>query len=142
MPELSGNFEQSRFSLRKIPMLEIKFSVTNQNGKNFQKTEKFWVDSGFDGDLKMPQSFGNQLKGMRMPAISRLGGNASGSITYDIFKAKIIKITLNGLGINNEEIDCALSCFGTNDTAPLIGLNALSRWKTCLDLPNETLSVS
>lgn len=144
MSETSGPFLASRFSGRQIPMLEITFAVMRPNGQYFERQEMFWVDSGFDGDLKMPQSFGNQLKGMGIPLIP-VGGvkNASGSITIEIVKAKILRISLNGIMIPiNNSIDCVLNCFGTNDTAPLVGLNALSRWKVCLDIPNANLSIS
>jgi len=142
MSETSGSFEQTRYSPLKVPILEIAFSVSNNSGKVLSKTEKFWVDSGFDGDLKMPQSLGNQLKGMQMPFVNKLGGVASGSAKYELFKAKIITMKLNGLVVNNDEIDCVLACFGTNVTPPLVGLNAISKWKTCLDIPNGVLTIS
>lgn len=143
MSEISGPFISSRFSRLQIPMLEITFVVRRPNGTDFERQEMFWVDSGFDGDLKMPQSFGNQLKGMGIQLIPATGENASGPMRTEIVRARILRISLNGLQIPiPNEIDCILACVGIDRVAPLVGLNALSRWKICLDIPNVNLSIS
>lgn len=141
--EISGHFKGSRFSNRTIPVLSITFAVQRPNGSWFEHSAEFWVDSGNDGDLKMPQSFSSRLKGMGMTPILGSGTTASNSIQVDYYQAKIRQILLNGFPIQiPNEIDCAIACFGTDKTAPLIGLTALSRWKVCLDIPNEILSFS
>ena len=143
MSEVSGHFISGRFSRIPIPVLEITFAVARPNGRDFEKSEIFWVDSGFDGDLKMPQSFGNQLKGMGIQLVPASGTNASGPMRSEIVQARILRISLNGLQIPiPNAIDCILTCFGINNVAPLVGLNALSRWKVCLDIPNVNLSIS
>ena len=121
--------------------MTIKFSITKSNGKSFEYNDEYYVDTGFNGDLKLPQSMGSRLKGMGIKGVVELVTDASGDTTNDIFQAMISEIILNNTNILNNPQSCIISCFGKDKTAKLVGLNALRNWKVCVDLPQQILSI-
>lgn len=143
MSAINGPFLQTNWSLRKVPILHVTFAITRPNRTLFQQDFDFWVDSGFDADIKMPQSFGSRLQGMGLEGIEIHPTVADRKTTSRVFVGQILNIELNNLQIPaTYPIDCSIMCMGLDNTTKLIGLNALERWNICLDIPQEVLSVT
>ena len=141
MSQVSDSFQPTSFSPTPLPILKIKFNVQRPNGALFEIMEEFYVDTGFTGDLKLPQSLGSRLKGMGIGGITELVTVANGITKNEIFQAEITEIVLNNTNILTGSQPCTISCMGGNNTANLVGLNALRNWKICMDLPQQILSI-
>ena len=93
--------------------------------------------------MKIPESFGDQLKGMGLTGIKIYPTVADRRSSALAFEGEITKMKIEQYEIPIlNSIKCAISCMGADDTAKLIGLNALQRWKVCIDIPSEILSMS
>lgn len=139
---VTGPFQTLSGVPRQLPVLTVHFSVTRPTKKKVEFSFDFWIDSGFTGDLKLPQAFGSRLKGMGLEGITELSGVASGSAKSETFEVSIDEILLNGTNILSSATESSLMCMGDNSTNPLIGLDALQQWQICLDLPREIVTIS
>ena len=141
MPQVSGSFQQTGYSRRTLPILSIKFTVQKPNGKDVEFNDEFWVDSGFPGFLKMPQNFTVKLKRMGVRFVDKNMTIASGPTSVEACSVVIDRIELNSKNILPKKVVSVLICNGTPDTPSLVGLGALEKWKICLDLPKEVLTI-
>ncbi len=143
MSEIAGNFQESVFSERRLPLLEVHFRISLPDGTPYNDHKNFWVDSGYTGYLKLQSGYGEVLKKENIRFVSKLVTNAGGPMNEDFFLSEITKISLEGNEINlpEEPFMSFLGCAGPAYTPPLIGLKALEHWKICLNLPEEILSL-
>lgn len=141
MTEITGSFQPTGFSPKPLPILTISLSIKKPNGKLFVHTDEYQVDTGFDGDLKLPSSFASRLKGMGVEGVVRVVSVADGSAKGENFEAEMVEIGLNATNILARPQKCSILCMGQNSTGNLVGLNALRNWKVCFDIPQQILSV-
>ena len=121
--------------------MEVWFSVTTPDGKVLEMRDEFEVDTGFTGDLKVPQSVGIRLKGMGLAGYARKVLIPAGKTKYVVFDGMITRITLDGTDILKGPQACSIMCVGPDDTPRLVGLNALKHWRICVDVPQKVLSM-
>jgi len=140
---VNGRFLSTTFSSRRLPILRITFEVDRPDGSAYQNDLDFWVDSGFDGSLKIPESFSSTFNAMGLEGIELNDiGVASGSGSGFVYLGRIVRIRLGTNMIPlSSPIDCDITCLGPDDRSPLIGLAALQQWVVCLDLPRQLLSI-
>lgn len=142
MSEVSGSFQSTAATI-KLPILHVTFAIERGDGSIFTDDLDFLVDSGFTGGLCLPDSWSGTFNAMGAEGIEDNNvGVASGTASGMAYDGKIQEIQLeqNIIPIDNP-IDCDIICLGPDDGIPLIGLSALKRWKVCLDLPKEILSI-
>ena len=141
MTRVSDSFHLTEFYDKPLPILEIKIIVRKPNGEELEIYEKFYVDTGFTDDLKLPQSVGSKLSKMGIIVRTELTAVANGTAESEIFEAEITEINLNNTNVLKNPQPCSVSCMGGDDSINLVGLNALKNWRICLDLPKEILSI-
>jgi len=135
-------FSDTQFSNKRIPILHVTFQLERPDGSIFTDNCDMWVDSGNDGDLKLPDSFSSRLNNMGIKGVQVQSNVASGSSFAMSYIAQITEIRIGDTIIPiNGPIDCDITCMGPDTSAPLIGLEALKRWEICLDLPKQILSI-
>lgn len=122
-------------------MIDVKFSLESPTGNVFSDTVSFWIDSGFDGCLKLPESYASGFTTLGIKCVDTYTTVASGVVPSFSFLGQIDEIYVGGTKIDlTSSIDCDISSVGPSDSPPLIGLSALSKWNICLDIKNDKLS--
>jgi len=143
LSEVSGSFQGTTATI-KLPILHVTFAIERGDGSIFTDDLDFWVDSGFTDSLCLPESWSAKFNAMGIEGIEDNNiGVASGTASGFVYDGQIQKIRLeqNIITMDNP-IDCDITCLGPDGDLPLIGLAALKKWKVCLDLPKEILSIS
>ena len=141
MPKISDSFKITNFSSIPLPILTIKFHITNPNKERFERIEEFYVDTGFSGDLKLSKDMGLIFREIGIQSTEEMVRIPNGSVEIDSFKAIITEIVLNSFNIMSNSQPCVILCMGDINTPNLVGLHALRKWKVCMDLPHQILSI-
>ena len=137
MPQISGPFRRTGFHEKLLPVMAVEFCAIKPNGGTFKMRREFCVDTGFTGDLKVPQSVGSALEAAGILGDKRFGKIPSGNAGYEAFPGWIAKVIPDGTEIPMDPQKCVISCMGGDDTPWLVGLDASKPWRICADMRQQ-----
>ena len=141
MLRIEGPFRLTSFSAIPLPILRVRLSIHRPDGSALDREDDYYVDTGFTGDLKLPQSAGLEFERLGIRGSKVRARVASGLANNHIFGAEGGGIPMDGTDILLATRPCGVFCMDGDDTQNLIGLNALRDWKVCVNLPQRILSV-
>lgn len=113
----------------------------NANGTRQSFTDRFWLDTGFDGEMKHNAQFGTLLIGQGLYGADMVIGTAGQPARAKLFSAEITEISAYTSYRFPSPLPVGLVCFGGARTAPLLGLRIMNKWFATFDGPAQLLKI-
>jgi hypothetical protein len=126
---------------RPVPSVTVDFFLLGAGGIRHPFTDRFWLDTGFDADLKESAQFGQSLIKLGLYAANKTIGTAAAPAAAKLFHAEVTGVKGRAAYKFPSPIPVGLHCSGLMGTAPLLGLGLMNRWLTTFDGPAQFLKI-